>query len=170
MPPSSDPKRSVGAHVRTKVHFAMSAMDSKRTFGSAWNSLVSGTVMPVVEHGSGKRVSVSVDVMWDLPDGRKARVVNVRSGTAGDAPGIAVHAAGASRSTVCQVVGADAEQDSERRDWAPPAYSEAGTLAPPDQGDSLATATEWTAHGILWEERGCVGAGWGSRFPPPVVF
>jgi hypothetical protein len=103
----------------------------------------------VVEHGSGKRLSVSVEVMWDLPDSSKARVVNVRSVTAGDAPGIAVHAVGASRSTACQVVGAYDEQDSERRDWTPPAYSEAGSPAPPDQGDSLATATEWTAHGKL---------------------
>jgi hypothetical protein len=122
MPPSSDPKRSVGARVHTKAHFAMSAMESNRTFGSAWTSfLVSGTVLSVVEHGSGKRVSVSVDVMWDLPDGPKARVVNVRGVTAGDAPGIAVHASGESRSTACQVVGADAEQDSERQNWAPPA-------------------------------------------------
>jgi hypothetical protein len=119
-------------------------------FGSAWNSfLVSVTVLSVVEHVSGKRVSVSVDVMWDLPDGPKAHVINVRSVTAFGAPGIAVHASGASISTSCQVVGAEAEQDSERRDRAPPTYSDAGSLASPDQGDSLATATGWTAHGIL---------------------
>jgi hypothetical protein len=58
--------------------------------------LVSGAVLSVVERVSGKRVTVSVDVMWDLPDGPKARVVNVRSVTAFGAPGIAVHAAGAS--------------------------------------------------------------------------
>jgi hypothetical protein len=126
MTQSSDPKRSVGARVHTKAHFAMSAMKSERTFRSAWNSfLVSGTV-------GGKRLSVPVEVMWDLPDSPKARVVNVRSVTAGDAPGIAVHAAGASRATACQVVGAYAEQDSERRDRTPPAYSEAGSPAPPD--------------------------------------
>jgi hypothetical protein len=71
----------------------MSETDAKRTFGRAWNTrLVSDTVLSMVEDSSGKRISVSVDVMWNLPAGPKARTVNVCSFTAGNAPGAAGNA------------------------------------------------------------------------------
>jgi hypothetical protein len=120
MPPSTNPKRVIGARVHTKSHFAMSMMGAKRTFGGAWNTyLVSGAVLSVVEHASAKRVSVYVDVKWDLPAGPKARVVNVRSVMAGNAPGDVEPEAGASTSAAGQVVGASPEQDGERRQPAP---------------------------------------------------
>jgi hypothetical protein len=97
-------------------------MDAKRTFASACNTyLVSGAVLSVVERASGKRVSVHVDVMWDLPAGTKARVVNVHSVTGGNAPGAVEPEAGASTPAAGQVVGANPEQDIERRLPAPPA-------------------------------------------------
>jgi hypothetical protein len=50
MQKTTDAKRRVGARVNAKAHFAMSASDAKRTFGSAWNSrLVSGTAESVHE-------------------------------------------------------------------------------------------------------------------------
>jgi hypothetical protein len=169
MSPSTDPKRVIGARVHAKAHFAMSMMDAKRTFGSAWNTyLVSGAVLSVVERASGKRVSVHVDVMWDLPAGPKARVVNVRSVTAGNAPGAVEPEAGASAPAAGQFVGADPEQDSERRQPAPPAYSEAGSPAPPDLGDNLATTrVDGTRNTV--GRTGSVGAGYGTRFAPHVV-
>jgi Transposase IS4 len=131
----------------------MSETDAKRTFGRAWNTrLVSGTVLSMVENGSGKRISVSVDVMWDLPAGPKARTVNVRSVTAGNAPGAAGHATEVPTPAAGQAVVTDAEQDGVHRDQQLSAYSEGGLPSPPDPGDSLATVTEWTAHGTLWKE------------------
>jgi Transposase IS4 len=132
----------------------MSETDAKRTFGRAWKTrLVSGTVLSMVEDGSGKRrISVSVDVMWDLPAGPKARTFNVRSVTAGNAPGAAGHATEVPTPASGQAVVSDAEQDGVHRDQQLSAYSEGGLPSPPDPGDSLATVTERTAHGTLWKE------------------
>jgi hypothetical protein len=152
MPPSSDPKRCVGARVHTRAHFSMSETDAKRTFGRAWNTrLVSGTVLSMVEDGSGKRISVSVDAMWDLPAGPKARTVNVRSITAGNAHGAAGNATEVPTPAAGKALVTDAEQDGVHRDQQLSAYSEGRLPSPPDPGDSLETVTEWTAHGILWK-------------------
>jgi hypothetical protein len=133
VPPSSDPKRGVGARVHTKAHVAKSAVNSKRTFGSAWDTkLVSGTVLSVVEDGAGKRVSVSVDVMWEQPAGPKARVVSVCSVTAGITPGTAGAAAHQPPPSAGQAAGADVEQDGGRRHRNFAAYSMSGSSAPPD--------------------------------------
>jgi hypothetical protein len=88
IPRTTDAKRRACARVNAKAHFVMSASDAERTCGSAWNShLVSGTLESVHEDDSGKRVSVTVTVMRDLPAGRKLRRVNVRSFAAREAPG-----------------------------------------------------------------------------------
>jgi hypothetical protein len=53
--------------VHAKAHFTVSESDAKRTFGSAWNTLlVSGTVESAHVEDSGKGVRVSVAVIWDL--------------------------------------------------------------------------------------------------------
>jgi hypothetical protein len=114
---------------------------------------VSDTVLSMVEDGSGKRISVSVDVIWDLPAGPKARVVNVCSVTAGNAPGAAGPATEVPTPADDQAVVTDAEQDGVHRGQQLSAYSETGLPSPPDPGDNLATATEWTAHGTLRKEQ-----------------
>jgi hypothetical protein len=153
MPRTTDAKRRVGARVNAKAHFATSASDAKRTYGSAWNSrLVSGTVESVLEDDSGRRVSVIVTVTWDLAPGRKLRRVNVRSIAAGEAPGPTGAAAHQSPPAAGYAGDADAEQDGGRRQRAFAAYSGSGSPAPPDRADNLVDAATSTAHGVLWEE------------------
>jgi hypothetical protein len=150
---TTDAKRRVGARVNAKAHFAMSASDAKRTYGSAWNSrLASGTVESVHEDDSGKRVSVFVTVMWDLPAGRKLRRVNVRSIAAGEAPGPIGAAAHQSPPAAGLAGDADADEDGGRRHQAFAAYSVSGSPAPPDRADNLVDAATSMAHGVLWEE------------------
>jgi hypothetical protein len=135
MPTTTDAKRRVCARAYARAHFGASASDAKRTYGSAWQSrLVSGTVESVHEDDSGKRVSVFVTVMWDLPAGRELRRVNVRSIAAGHAGD------------------ADANQDGGRRHRASAAHRRSGSLAPPDKADKLVDAATSMAHGVLWEE------------------
>jgi hypothetical protein len=128
----------------------MSAVNAKSTFGSVWNTkLVSGTVQSVVEDGAGKRVSVSVDVMWEQPAGPKARAVNVCSVTAGNTAGTAGAAAHQPPPAAGQAAGADVEQDGGRRHLNFTAYSMSGSSAPPDRADNLVDAATSTAHGVL---------------------
>jgi hypothetical protein len=146
-------KRRAGARVNSKAHFAMSASDAKRTYDNPWNSrLVSGTVESAHEDDSGKRVSVFVTVMWDLPAGRKLRRVNVRSIAAGEAPGTIGAAVRQSPPAVGLAGDADADQDGGRRHRAFVTYSVSGSPAPPDRADNLVDAATSTAHGVLWEE------------------
>jgi hypothetical protein len=153
MPRTMDAKRRVGARVNAKAHFAMSASDAKRTYGSAWNSrLVSGTVESVHEDDSSKRVSVFVTVMWDLAAGRKLHRVNVRSIAAGEAPGPTGVAAHQSPPAAGYAGDADAKQDGGRRQRAFAAYSVSGSPAPPDRADYLVDAATSMAHRMLWEE------------------
>jgi hypothetical protein len=153
MSPATDAKRRIGARVHAKAHFAMSESDAKRTFGSAWNThLVSGTVESVHEGDAGKRVSMSVAVMWDLPAGRKLRSVNIRSVASGDASRTtrAVDQQPPPASGCAADTGA--EQDGGSQHQASAAYSASGSALLPDTADNLADATAWTAHGVLWEE------------------
>jgi hypothetical protein len=150
---TTDAKRRVGARVNAKAHFAMSASDTKRTYGSAWNSrLASGTVESVHEDDSGKRVSVTVTVMRDLPAGRKLRRVNVRNIAAREAPGTIGAAAHQPPPAAGDAGDADAGQDGGRRHRAFAAYSASGSPAPPDRADNLVDAATSMAHGVLWEE------------------
>jgi hypothetical protein len=132
MPRTTDAKRRVGARVNAKAHFAMSASDAKRTYGNPWNlRFASGTLESVHEDDSGKRVSVFVTVMWDLPAGRKLGRVNVRSIAAGDA---------------------DAGQDGGRRHRDFAAYNRSGSSVSPDTAHNLVDAAMSMARGVLWEE------------------
>jgi Transposase IS4 len=153
MPRTTDAKRRVGARVNAKAHFAMSASDAKRTYGNPWNlRFASGTLESVHEDDSGKRVSVFVTVMWDLPAGRKLGRVNVRSIAAGEAPETIGAAARQSPPAAGQAGDADVEQDGGRRHRDFAAYNVSGSPAPPDRADNLVDAATSMAHGVLWEE------------------
>jgi hypothetical protein len=147
---TTDAKRRFGARVNAKAHFAMSASNAKRTYGSASNSrLVSGTAESVHEDDSGKRVSVFVTVMWDLPAGRKLRRVNVRSIAAGEAPGTIRAAAHQSPPAAGHAWDADADQDGGRRQRAFATYSKSGSSAPPDRAENLVVTAMSTTHSML---------------------
>jgi hypothetical protein len=150
---TTDAKRRVGARVYAKAHFAMSASDVRRTYGSAWKSrLVSWTVESVHEDDSGERVSVTVIVTWDLAPGRKLRRVNVRKIAAGEAPGTI----GATEHQPLPAAGhtgdADADQDGGRRHRAFAAYSMSGSPVSPDTAHNVVETATSTTRGVLWEE------------------
>jgi hypothetical protein len=149
---TTDAKRRVGARVNAKAHFAMSASDAKRTYGSAWNSrLVFGAVESVHEDDSGKRVSVIVTVTWDLAPGRKLRRVNVHSMAAGEVPGTIGAAAHQPLPPAGHAGDADAEQDGGRRHRDFAAYSESGSPVSPDRAHNVVGTATSTRHGVLWD-------------------
>jgi hypothetical protein len=132
----------------------MSESESIRMFGSAWNTRqVSGTVLSIEEEATSKRSISSVVVQWDLPGGKKMPRVNLRSVSAGDAPGTELLASQRQTAPGGSATVADVQQDDNYRYQDPGAYSEFVLPAPPNEVTCLADATIWTAHGVLWEEK-----------------
>jgi hypothetical protein len=147
---TTDAKRRAGARVNAMAHFAISASDAKRTYGTAWNSrLVSGTVESVHEDDSGKRVSVVVTVMWDLAPGRKLHRVNVHRIAAGEVPETIGAAAHQPLPAAGHAGDADAEQDGGRRHRNFTAYSESGSSVSPDRAHNVVETARSTTRRVL---------------------